>query len=212
MVLVIGDVVGHDTAAAAAMGQLRGMLRGIGYRDGIGPAAVLADLDAAIDGLGMGTMATAAIARVEQTAEERAQGLTRLRWSNAGHPPPLLLHVDGRIEELATERAELMLGVDPGAPRTETVVTVRRGATLLLYTDGLVEGRDLPLDEGTARLREALAELADRPLAELCDEVIARLRPEGLQDDVALVAIRLHPEDRPRPHEAGPPVLPPPFA
>jgi serine phosphatase RsbU (regulator of sigma subunit)/PAS domain-containing protein len=203
-VLVIGDVVGHDTEAAAAMGQLRGMLRGIGYRDGIGPAAVLTQLDAAIEGLGMGTMATAAIARVEQTPEEQAEGTSRLRWSNAGHPPPLLLHVDGRIEELATERAELMLGVDTSARRTESVVTVRRGATLLLYTDGLVEGRDLPLDDGIARLRAALAELADRPLAELCDEVIERLRPEGLQDDVALVALRLHPEDRPRPTEAGP--------
>ncbi|WP_233492106.1 PP2C family protein-serine/threonine phosphatase [Blastococcus sp. TF02A-30] len=208
-VLVIGDVVGHDTAAAAAMGQLRGMLRGIGYRDGIGPAAILAELDAAIEGLGMGTMATGAIARIEQTPEERAQGLTRLRWSNAGHPPPLLLHEDGRIEELATERAELMLGVDSAARRTESVVTVRRGATLLLYTDGLVEGRDLPLDEGIARLRTAVAELAARPLAVLCDEVIERLRPEGLQDDVALVAIRLHPEDRPRPREAGPQKLPP---
>ena len=89
--LVIGDVVGHDTAAAAAMGQLRGMLRGIAYRDGAGPAAVLAELDAAIQGLGMGTMATAAIARIEQTPEERAAGTTRLRWSNAGHPPPLLI-------------------------------------------------------------------------------------------------------------------------
>ncbi len=203
-VLVIGDVVGHDTAAAAMMGQLRGMLRGIAYRDGIGPAAVLTDLDAAIEGLGMRTMATAAIARVEQTPDERAQGISRLRWSNAGHPPPLVLHVDGRIEELATERAELMLGVDPTARRTESVVTVRRGGTILLYTDGLVEGRDLPLDDGIARLREAFAELADRPLAELCDEVIERLRPEGLQDDVALVAIRLHPEDRPRPPGAGP--------
>ena len=84
--VVIGDVVGHDTAAAAAMGQLRGMLRGIAYREGPGPAAVLAELDAAIEGLGMGTMATAAIARVEQTPEDRAAGLTRVRWSNAGHP------------------------------------------------------------------------------------------------------------------------------
>jgi PAS domain S-box-containing protein len=203
-VLVIGDVVGHDTEAAAAMGQLRGMLRGIAYRDGVTPAAVLSQLDAAIQGLGMGTMATAAIARVEQTPEEKAAGVTRLRWSNAGHPPPLLLHADGRIEELAGPRAELMLGVDPSTPRTDTVVTVRRGATLLLYTDGLVEGRDLPLDEGIARLRAALAELADRPLDRLCDEVIERLRPEGLQDDVALVAIRLHREDRPRPASAGP--------
>jgi PAS domain S-box-containing protein len=210
-VLVIGDVVGHDTEAAAAMGQLRGMLRGIAYRDGVSPAEVLAGLDAAIHGLGMGTMATAAIARVEQTPEEKSAGLTRLRWSNAGHPAPLLLHHDGRIEELAGARAQLMLGVDPAARRTDSVVTVRRGSTLLLYTDGLVEGRDLPLDEGVARLRAALVELAGEPLPRLCDAVIERLRPEGLQDDVALVAIRLHPEDRPRPAGAGPERLPPGF-
>ncbi|MFW3171732.1 SpoIIE family protein phosphatase [Geodermatophilus sp. CPCC 206100] len=193
-VLVIGDVVGHDAAAAAAMGQLRGLLRGIAYRPGIGPARVLTDLDAAVQGLGMGTMATAAVARVEQTPEERAAGLTRLRWSNAGHPPPLLLHDDGRVEQLSTPRAELMLGVDASAARTETVVTFRRGATVLLYTDGLVEGRDLPLDDGVARLRGALAELGRLPLEQFCDAVIERLRPAGLQDDIALVAIRLHPQ------------------
>src|SRR4051794_26408489 len=203
-VVVIGDVVGHDTRAAAVMGQLRGMLRGIAYREAIGPAAVLSELDRAVEGLQMRAMATAAIARVEQTAQERAAGLTWLRWSNAGHPPPLLLHADGRIDELATERAELMLGVDSGAPRTESVVSFRRGATVLLYTDGLVEGPDLLLDDGIARLRAALAELADRPLTELCDELIQRLRPGGLQDDVALVAVRLHPQDRPCPREAGP--------
>ncbi|MGY1822534.1 SpoIIE family protein phosphatase [Geodermatophilus sp. SYSU D00079] len=194
-VLVIGDVVGHDTAAAAAMGQLRGLLRGIAYRQGIGPAQVLSDLDAAVQGLGMPTMATAAVARVEQTPEQRAAGLTSLRWSNAGHPPPLLLHDDGRVEELVAGRPELMLGVDPSARRTESVVTFRRGATVLLYTDGLVEGRDLPLDDGIARLRTALEELGALPLEEFCDAVIERLRPSGLQDDIALVAIRLHPQD-----------------
>jgi fructose-1,6-bisphosphatase/inositol monophosphatase family enzyme len=66
-------------------------------------------------------------------------------------------------------------------------------------------------DEPTTLNGVPLAELADRPLAELCDEVIERLRPEGLQDDVALVAIRLHREDRPRPREAGPEKLPPRF-
>jgi serine phosphatase RsbU (regulator of sigma subunit) len=74
------------------------------------------------------------------------------------------------------------------------VLTVRRGTTLLLYTDGLVEGRDLPLDDGIARLRDALADLGDQPLEQLCDAVIERLRPERLQDDIALVAIRLHPQ------------------
>ncbi|MGY1601910.1 SpoIIE family protein phosphatase [Geodermatophilus sp. SYSU D00815] len=208
-VVVIGDVVGHDTEAAAVMGQLRGLLRGIAYRDGIAPAQVLGELDRAVHGLEMHALATAAIARVEQTPEERAAGLTRLRWSNAGHPPPLLLHPEGRIDLLAGERAELMLGVDHTARRTESVVTFRRGATVLLYTDGLVEGRDLLLDDGIERLRDAVAELADRPLAELCDLLIERLRPDGLQDDVALVAIRLHPQDRPRPPEAGPTRLPP---
>jgi PAS domain S-box-containing protein len=207
--LVIGDVVGHDTEAAAAMGQLRGMLRGIAYREGMGPAAVLSDLDAAIEGLGMGTMATAAIARIEQTRGERAAGLTRVRWSNAGHPPPMVIHHDGRIEELAGARAELMLGVDPTTRRSETVLTLRRGSTLFLYTDGLVEDRDLPLDEGMARLKGVLAELQGLPLEDLCDAVLDRLRPQGLQDDVALVAIRLHPQDRPRPREAGPRRLPP---
>jgi serine phosphatase RsbU (regulator of sigma subunit) len=208
-VLVIGDVVGHDTEAAAVMGQLRGLLRGIAYRDGVGPAAVLTELDRAIQGLQMHALATAAIARVEQTPEERAAGVTRLRWSNAGHPPPLLLHPDGSVDVLAEGRPELMLGVDPATERTESVVTVHRGSTLLLYTDGLVEGRGLLLDEGIARLRAAVAALADLPLAELCDAVIERLRPDVLQDDVALVAIRLHPQDRPRPVEAGPQILPP---
>src|SRR4051794_27315411 len=202
--VVIGDVVGHDTEAAAAMGQLRGMLRGIAYRAGLGPAAVLTGLDAAIEGLGMGVMATAAIARVEATPEERLAGVARLRWSNAGHPPPLLIHPGGPVEELWGDGPELMLGVDPSTSRTESVVTVERGSTLLLYTDGLVEGRDLALDDGIARLREALTEPADRNLADLCDGVIDRLRPEGLQDDVALVAVRLHPEDRPRPPGARP--------
>jgi serine phosphatase RsbU (regulator of sigma subunit) len=73
-------------------------------------------------------------------------------------------------------------------------VEVRRGSTLLLYTDGLVEGRDLLLDEGTDLLAAALAQLADLPLERLCDALVTRLRPEGLLDDVALVAIRLHPQ------------------
>jgi serine phosphatase RsbU (regulator of sigma subunit) len=207
--LVIGDVVGHDTEAAAAMGQLRGLLRGIAYREGVGPADVLTQLDGAIHGLEVGTMATAAIVRFEQTPDEIGLGVTRVRWSNAGHPPPLVLHDDGTVESLATERAELMRGVDSGTARSERVVTLRRGSTVLLYTDGLVEGRDLPLADGMDRLREAVGDLADLPLQQLCDGVIARLRPGALEDDVALVAIRLHPQDRPRPREAGPVHVPP---
>jgi PAS domain S-box-containing protein len=208
-VLVIGDVVGHDIAAAAAMGQLRGLVRGIAFREGATPATVLSDLDTAVHGLEMDTMATAIVARIEQSPEQRAAGTTTLRWSNAGHPPPLLLHGDGRVEELSAPRAELMLGVDHRARRTDSVVTVERPATVLLYTDGLIEAHDQLLDDGIAALREALADLADRPLEELCDGLLARLRPHGVADDVALVAVRLHPEDRPRPAEAGPVHVPP---
>jgi serine phosphatase RsbU (regulator of sigma subunit) len=191
LVLVIGDVVGHDTEAAAAMGQLRGLLRGIAYREGAGPVDVLTGLDRAMQGLGIRAMATAAIVRLEQSAEERAAGTTRLRWSNAGHPPPVVLHPDGRVERLTAGRAELMLGVDPDARRTERVTTVQRGATVLLYTDGLVEGRDLPFDEGIDRLTTTVAVLGDRALPALCDGLVEQVRPAGLQDDVALVAVRL---------------------
>ncbi|MGY1741542.1 MULTISPECIES: SpoIIE family protein phosphatase [unclassified Blastococcus] len=207
--LVIGDVVGHDIAAAAAMGQLRGLVRGIAFREGASPATVLADLDTAVRGLEMDTMATAVVARIEQSPEQRAAGTTTLRWSNAGHPPPLLLHGDGRVEQLTGARTEMMLGVDPGTARSDSVVTFDRPATVLLYTDGLVEARDQVLDDGIAALEQALADLAERPLAELCDGLLARLRPRGVADDVALVAVRLHPEDRPRPAEAGPVHVPP---
>ncbi len=185
--LVIGDVVGHDTEAAAAMGQLRGLLRGIAYRDGAGPVDVLTGLDAAMQGLGVRAMATAAIVRLEPGPGDT----TRLRWSNAGHPPPLVLHADGRVQRLEGERPELMLGVDAGAARSESVTEVGGGATVLLYTDGLVEGRDLPFDEGVDRLTAAVAALAEQPLAALCDAVVERVRPAQLQDDVALVAVRL---------------------
>jgi serine phosphatase RsbU (regulator of sigma subunit) len=84
-----------------------------------------------------------------------------------------------------------------------------RGATVLLYTDGLVEGPDLPLDDGVARLAGLLAELGDLPLEELCDRLLTGMRPRGSEDDVALVAVRLHDDDRLRPAEAGQEVAPP---
>jgi serine phosphatase RsbU (regulator of sigma subunit) len=207
--LVIGDVVGHDTAAAAAMGQLRSMLRGIAVTGDAGPARLLTQLDSAITQLQLNTYATAAIARFEQTPDEVARGVTRMRWANAGHPPPLIIHPDGTIAAPASWLGELMLGVDPTTPRSEQVVSLDRGTTVLLYTDGLIERRSADLDDGLQRLRAAAAGLADRPLPELCDRLIAELVETTPEDDVALVAIRLHRQDRPRPDEAGPVRVPP---
>ncbi|RZU33706.1 SpoIIE family protein phosphatase [Blastococcus saxobsidens] len=207
--LVIGDVVGHDTEAAAAMGQLRGLLRGIATYSDAGPVEVLRGLDTSMTTLQMTTLATAAVARFEQTPDELSRGITRMRWANAGHLPPLVINPDGSVAELAEWNGDLLLGVDPEVKRRESVVTLDRGATVLLYTDGLVERRDSDLDEGIVRLREALIELADLPLEVLLDELLERLVHGRPEDDVALVAVRLHPQDRPRPVEAGPNRVPP---
>jgi serine phosphatase RsbU (regulator of sigma subunit)/PAS domain-containing protein len=207
--LVIGDVVGHDTAAAAAMGQLRGLLRGIATYSDAAPVEVLRGLDASMTTLQTRTLATAAVARFEQTPDELARGVTRMRWANAGHLPPLIINPDGSLAELAAWKGDLLLGVDPDVQRRESVVTLDRGSTVLLYTDGLVERRDADLDAGLVRLRQTLAELADRPLEELLDEVIERLVHGRPEDDVAIVAVRLHRQDRPRPAEAGPNSVPP---
>jgi PAS domain S-box-containing protein len=207
--LVIGDVVGHDTAAAAAMGQLRSMLRGIAVTSDASPAELLALLDAAMTQLQLDTYATAALARFEQTRSELERGVTRMRWANAGHPPPLIIHPDGTVAELSSWRGDLMLGVDHTTQRRDSVISLDRHATVLLYTDGLIERRNSTLDDGMDRLRAAAARLADRPLDELCDQLIEQLVDTAPEDDVALVAIRLHPQDRPRPEEAGPRRVPP---
>jgi PAS domain S-box-containing protein len=206
--LAIGDVVGHDSNAAAAMGQLRGLLRALAYDSDAAPAAVLTRVEQAARGLAVTTMATGVLARIERHPDAPHTGTRLLRWSNAGHPPPLLLGPDGAVTELAS-RPELMFGIDPDAPRSDHVVELPDDSTLLLFTDGLVERRDVDLDEGTERLREALRDLGRRPLEELLDEVLARLVPDAGADDVAIVAVRTFPEDRPRPAEAGPNRLPP---
>ncbi|WP_337062274.1 SpoIIE family protein phosphatase [Kineococcus sp. G2] len=208
-VLVIGDVMGHDITAAAAMSQVRSLLRGIAYYSGEAPAAVLSGLDAAMQGLAVGTTATAVVARLEQSDDERERGVTRLRWSNAGHPPPMLLTPDGTVTTLAGLHHDLLLGIAPQLPRIDEEIALDRGSTLLLYTDGLIERRDQDYDRGLLQLREAIGELAKEDLDDLCDGVLQRLLPEHAEDDVALVAVRLHPQDRPRPPQAGPHRVPP---
>jgi PAS domain S-box-containing protein len=186
--LVIGDVVGHDTAAAAAMGQLRSLLRGISVGTDSGPAGLLSALDAAMEQLQLGTQATAAVACLDPAED----GAVRMLWGNAGHPPPLVVPPDGGVRELGGPRGELMLGVDAGVRRTESIENLSPGSTVLLYTDGLVERRDQDLDAGTARLRAAAEDLAGEPLDAFCDGLLDRLVDARPDDDIALVALRLH--------------------
>jgi PAS domain S-box-containing protein len=206
--LVIGDVVGHDSDAAAAMGQLRGLLRALAYDNDEAPAATLTRTDNAARGLAVASLATAILARVERHPDVPVAGRRVLRWSNAGHPPPILVAPDGSSRVLET-RPDLMLGVDADTPRRDHTAELDDHHTLLLFTDGLLERRGTDLDRGMAALRAALRDLGDRPVDELCDTLLARLVPEGADDDVALVAVRAYPEDRPRPKEAGANRLPP---
>ena len=175
-VLVVGDVTGHDIAAAAMMGQLRNLVRGTAYDRHEPPAAVLSRVDRALRGLQVDTLATVVLARIEQTDADRQQGLRRLRWSNAGHPPPAVLRADGTVE-LLDRPSDLLLGFDPDFPRTDHEVVLHPDDTVVLYTDGLVERRDSPLDHGLARLRQALAALGTGPLDRLCDELLRGSSP-----------------------------------
>jgi serine phosphatase RsbU (regulator of sigma subunit) len=199
--------MGHDIRAAAMMGQLRSLVRGTAYDRQEPPSQVLSRVDRALPALQVDTLATVVLARIEQTSDQAQAGLRTLRWSNAGHPPPALIRPDGRVE-LLERPSDLLLGIDPASPRADHETILEPGSVVLLYTDGLVERRDSPIEHGLARLRQALAGLVDLPLDALCDQVLAKLLPADADDDVALVAVRAFSEERPRPAEAGPVRLP----
>ena len=187
--LVIGDVTGHDQDAAAAMGQVRNLLRGIGYSLEVSPAAALAALDRAMRDLGVGALATGVLATVEPL---ETAGTWRLRWSNAGHMPPLVVSPDGGVELLRTS-PDLLLGLDADAVRADHVHGLPAGATVLLYTDGLVERRGASIDEGLSWLAQTAAEFAALGPAELCDAVLGMVGGHA-EDDVAVLAVRVRPE------------------
>ncbi|MGI4894772.1 MAG: SpoIIE family protein phosphatase [Janthinobacterium lividum] len=196
--VVIGDVSGHDIAAAAEMGRLRIALRALAVDRDDPPAQLLARLESVVSSLGgEPILASCVVARVEQSPEQFDAGLRLLRWANAGHPPPLLVLADGSARVLAPA-PELLLGVGDGTPRTDHVVEVPSGATLLLYTDGLVERRGEDLEDGIERLRTAGEVLAGAELGAAVDALLAAVGTDG-GDDVAVLAVRFHPQDRPHP-------------
>ncbi|MDP9465720.1 MAG: SpoIIE family protein phosphatase [Actinomycetota bacterium] len=182
--IAIGDVMGHDMAAAASMGQLRSVLQSYAWQ-GSDPAVVLDRLDQLVQGLDMAQLATCAYGRLELPAGGRPG---RLRLANAGHLPPALRAPDGTVELIASEPS-LLVGAALGTDRQTVEVTVERGSVLVLYTDGLVEHRGRGLDEGLSALQDALAN-APADAKGISDHLLAELAGD-LEDDVALLVLRV---------------------
>jgi integral membrane sensor domain MASE1 len=192
----VGDVVGHDLRAAAAMGRLHAALRVLAATPHDGPAAVLDALDRAsttIPGAGLTTIGYG----------EYDPATCRLRYACAGHPPPLLV-TDHRARWLDDGRSR-PLGA-ASEPRSEALAVVPPGSMLLWYSDGLVERRDADLDDGLLRLSSVASRLDGEDPQTCCDAVMKQLTGgQRLHDDVVLICLRLQPS---APDAAGPYPLP----
>lgn len=178
--LVVGDVMGSGVGAAATMGQLRTATRTLAGLD-LDPAEVLQHLDRITEDLEQDTIATCVYAVYDP---HTAQCLISL----AGHLPPALFRLDGKLQLLDLPTGT-PLGVGDGAFHT-SVLSLSLGDQLVLYTDGLVEKRDYPID---ACLDSLLALLDDphRSLDETCEVLLHALRDPGGHDDVALLIVRV---------------------
>jgi serine phosphatase RsbU (regulator of sigma subunit)/anti-sigma regulatory factor (Ser/Thr protein kinase) len=185
--LVVGDVMGHSMTSAAIMGQLRTTAQTLAGLD-LPPQEVLHHLDEQAQRLGTDRMATCLYAVYDPVSH-------RITVANAGHPPPVLLHLGGHAEVLRVP-AGAPIGVG-GVDFEAVELDAPAGATLLLYTDGLVESRLRDVWTGIEQLRERLAVTAQLtgpdhppPLEALCDEVLDMLGPGDRDDDIALLAAR----------------------
>jgi PAS domain S-box-containing protein len=182
--IVVGDCVGRGLQAATVMGQVRSACRALLLQE-TSPAKALAALDLFAAQV-PGAICTTVFCGVLDSESGR------LVYSSAGHPPGILAHPDGRIELLEGGRS-VPLAVRPGRERPEAQCTVPARATLLLYTDGLVERRRRSLDVGIGQASSAVRDGRATPVEDLASELMARLTPEGgYDDDVALLLYR-HP-------------------
>ena len=180
--LIVGDCVGHGLASATVMGQLRSACRAL-LIEQPSPAAALMALDRFAARLPGAECTTAFCAVLNPDTGE-------LVYSSAGHPPAVVVHAD-RTAELLEGGHGLPLALRPNWIRPEAHATLAPRATLLLYTDGLVERRDAPIDQGIERVVRLLGEGAAAGLDDTADRIVDALVPAGgYQDDVALLVYR----------------------
>ncbi|MFC9113474.1 MULTISPECIES: PP2C family protein-serine/threonine phosphatase [Streptomyces] len=182
--VMIGDVAGHDLYAAAAMARINSMLRALLYDLRNPPSQVLGQLDRTLLTTTDIPVTTVCLARIEP----QETGWV-LRWSTAGHFPPLLIGPDLETEYLEAEPG-LPLGVSTGMERPDHTHPLPAGSILLFFTDGLVEHHARSIDEGLTALADLAATHAERPLNEFV-QVLADHHPSDGQDDMALLALRI---------------------
>ncbi|MEU2226297.1 SpoIIE family protein phosphatase [Streptomyces sp. NPDC018347] len=199
--LVVGDVMGRGLRAAVAMGELRTAVRTLALLD-LEPAEVLSALDEIARGLGTpgGVQQATRTARQPRDADLSEVYLAtcvyavydsvtrRCTFANAGHLPPVLVE-PGEPALMLDVPPGMPLGVG-GEPFEEVEVELPEGALLALYTDGLVESRDHPLDEGLKAFVGALTD-ASLPLEDVCDHVLNTLDTHHGEDDIALLMARV---------------------
>ncbi len=180
LAILVGDVVGHDLEAAVAMGQLRGAVRALAALGG--PAELLERLDSFVASLRGGSMTTMAYAELDV-----ASGV--LRYACAGHPPPLAISAAGEPRLLWGGRSG-PLGADIRS-RLDESDRLEPGATLVLYTDGLIERRGESLAVGLDRLQDAARSSQRNGLESLLDELLSTmLTGHPQEDDVCAIACR----------------------
>jgi serine phosphatase RsbU (regulator of sigma subunit) len=179
LLLVVGDVSGRGLSAATTMAALRYAIHAYAAQ-GDKPATILTKLNKLVSVKSSGQLATVLCVLVDSEARE-------LTVTSAGHLPPLLIS-NGRGEFVKTD-VGLPIGVDRHASYTSATAAVAPGATLLAFTDGLVERRGESIDVGLGRLREH-ATSNHATLDELLTRVVSNLRQDGSDDDTAIAGIR----------------------
>ncbi|MBA2950930.1 SpoIIE family protein phosphatase [Streptomyces himalayensis] len=182
--VAVGDVVGHGLEAAAVMGMLRSALSAA-IRALERPAQALEVLGLYARSVEGALNTTAVQALVDPVS-------CLIIYSNAGHPPPVLVHADGCCE-LLDRATDPPLAVRPQhVPRPQASATYGRGDTLVLYTDGLIERRGEDLDAGLNRLTDILGQYCRLDSERLADTLLTRLGlAGGGRDDTALIIVRL---------------------
>jgi phosphoserine phosphatase RsbU/P len=177
--VVIGDVTGAGLAAAVIMGRMRSALRAYALETA-DPAEVLARLDRKMQHFEPGALATVAYAVFDP-------GMDRVRICLAGHLPPVVA-VPGQPAELAGIAPGLLIGAAPGAQRPATTLEIAPGTLVCLYTDGLIERRGQTMDDGLARLCQAVT--AQPPDAACAAVMAAMVGSQPVRDDIALLMVQ----------------------